>query len=268
LDPARGGKLVSAAANAGLPLAGRRILLTRSVEDCAAWAARLEQCGASAVVLPCIETERLESPELARALADGIAAADWLVLTSKRGAQACAALLGMGTDSAESTPKLSRTLRIAAVGETTAEAARQLYGRVDLIGPGTAAALADALLDARLPKGTRLVLALAENAGDALERKLAAAGMRCSRFGVYRTMPAPDREPKRALSALDVDSIVLASPSAVTGFVRQVARDARAAIYTIGPSTTAAARARGLDVTAEARAPSFEAMVEAMQCRN
>ncbi|HEY3518884.1 MAG TPA: uroporphyrinogen-III synthase, partial [Gammaproteobacteria bacterium] len=56
-----------------------------------------------------------------------------------------------------------------------------------------------------------------------------------------------------------------ASPSAVTGFVRTVDVDAAVSVYTIGPSTTAAARGAGLKVTAEAREPSFEGILEAMQ---
>ena len=58
---------------------------------------------------------------------------------------------------------------------------------------------------------------------------------------------------------------MLASPSAASGFVHQVELDAPVAIYTIGPSTTAAARALGLTVTAEAREPSLEGILEAMQ---
>ena len=36
---------------------------------------------------------------------------------------------------------------------------------------------------------------VAENAGDVLERTLAAAGALCTRFDVYRTVPAPPTEP-------------------------------------------------------------------------
>jgi uroporphyrinogen-III synthase len=70
------------------------------------------------------------------------------------------------------------------------------------------------------------------------------------------------------LSALRVDNVVLASPSAVTGFVHQVEIDVAVAIYTIGSSTTAAARRAGLAVTAEAPDPSLEGILEAMQWRN
>jgi uroporphyrinogen-III synthase len=113
-----------------------------------------------------------------------------------------------------------------------------------------------------------ILLALAENAGTVLEDALRTAGARCTRCDVYRTVPAPAAPRRQALSTLGADNIVLASPSAVAGFVHQVDVDTPAAIYTIGPSTTAAARAHGLAVTAEAREPSLEGVVEIMQWQN
>ena len=155
--------------------------------------------------------------------------------------------------------------RVATVGAATADAARTLLGRADVLGGGNAAALGAALTsDERVP-GARVVLALAANARDELEQRLATAGARCTRFDVYRTIPAPLAAPKRALSSLGAERVVLASPSAASGFVHQVDLDVPVAIYTIGPSTTAAARALGLDVTAEAREPSLEGILEAMQ---
>jgi uroporphyrinogen-III synthase len=67
------------------------------------------------------------------------------------------------------------------------------------------------------------------------------------------------------VSSLGAASVVLASPSAASGFVHQVELDAPVEIYTIGPSTTAAAQALGLAVTAEAREPSLDGILEAMQ---
>src|SRR5690606_37173508 len=116
------------------PLAGRRILLTRSAEDSAAWAAELERLGAVPVVLPCITTEPIDTPELRAALAAAVAAADWLVVTSRRGAAAAAELLGAAPRPA--------TLRVAAVGQATGEVAAERLGRVDAVGTGTAAELA------------------------------------------------------------------------------------------------------------------------------
>ena len=239
---------------------GRRVLLTRSEEDCAEWAAAFERHGVGTTALPCIRCEPISAPATRAALAAAVPKADWLVLTSRRGVAAFAAL---------DPPALPARCGVAVVGITTAEAAKAELGRVDLVGGGTAAALAATLVDVGdLGRRRRVLLALAENAGTALEDALTAAGARCTRLDVYRTIPAPPAEPRRPLSALRVDNVVLASPSAVTGFVHQVEVDVPVAIYSIGPSTTAAARSAGLTVTAEAREPSLEGILEAMQWRS
>ena len=261
-------------------LAGARVLITRSEDDCAEWALELERRGARPVLLPCIRAEPIDTPELRRELRQAVADADWLVLTSRRGVEACARLLGpveiahgdasapaQAPGAAQAQPiELPARTRVATVGAATAAEARERLGRADLVGGGNAAALGAALTaDARFTRGARVVLALAANASDALERALAAAGASCARFDVYRTIPAPPARSKRSLSSLGAERVVLASPSAARGFVQQVDLDVPVAIYTIGPSTTAAARALGLAVTAEARDPSLEGILEAMQ---
>src|SRR6476646_6939802 len=258
-------------------LAGARVLITRSEDDSAEWAEELERRGARPVLLPCIRSEPIDTPELRAALSAAVAVADWLVLTSRRGVEACARLLATpagprrggaspaAPHAAARVPLPART-RVATVGAATADAARTLLGRADLLGGGNAAALGAALTsDGRIAAGARVVLALAANARDELEQRLASAGARCTRFDVYRTIPAPPAVSKRALSSLGAERVVLASPSAASGFVHQVDLDVPVAIYTIGPSTTAAARALGLAVTAEAREPSLEGILEAMQ---
>jgi uroporphyrinogen-III synthase len=243
------------------PLTGRRIVLTRSAEDCGEWARRLQSAGAEPVLLPCIRCEPIDTPETRAGLTAALAAADWLVLTSRRGVEAVASLAGPTA--------LPQGCRVAAVGAATAEAARARLGRVDVVGEGTAAALAARLLTSgRVTAGASVAIAVAENAPPTLERALADAGLRTTRCNVYRTVPVPEARQKRALSTLGADNILLASPSAVSGLVHQVVIDAPVAIYTIGPSTTAAARASGLAVTAEARTPSLEGLLEAMQWRN
>jgi uroporphyrinogen-III synthase len=236
-----------------------RVLVTRSEEDCAAWAERLRARGARPVTLPCIHCETLDTPALRAALAASAAEADWLVFTSRRGVEAFVALGG----------RRHARARIAVVGAGTAAAVDESLGRVDLVGGGTAALLAGALAaSGALARGARVLLALAANVGDVLERELTAAGARCTRLEVYRTVPAPAAATKRAMSALGADNVLLASPSAVTGFVHQVEIDMPVYIYTIGPSTTAAAVHEGLAVTAEAREPSLEGLLEAMKWRN
>jgi uroporphyrinogen-III synthase len=233
------------------------VLLTRSAEDNAEWSARLARQGLTPVVLPCIRTEIVADAELVGRLGAALARADWLVFTSRRGVEALAMLLDV---------PLPHALRIATVGETTARAAVEILGRADLVGSGaTAAALAQALnAAADTDRRTRYVLAVAANASTALEDGL--DGARVDRFDVYRTIPAPPQTPKRPFSSLGSAAVFLASPSAVRGFVNQIEMDAEPDVYTIGPTTTAAARAAGLRVRAEAATPNLDGLVEAMQC--
>jgi uroporphyrinogen-III synthase len=258
-----------------------RVLLTRSAEDCAAWAEELEARGIASISLPCIAAETIDSPELREALAASARAADWIVFTSRRGVEAYARLAAREGERITAAPSpQSRPGRIAAVGAGTAEAAERVLGRIDLVGEaGTAESLARTLVavlrdrnraglansdDANRRVDVRVLLALAENAPDTLERALGAAGIDCRRFDVYRTVSAAALTDKRPLASLGVDAVLLASPSAVRGFANQVEPDASARLVTIGPTTSAAVRKLGLDVAGEAREPTLAALIEAL----
>lgn len=236
-----------------------RIMLTRSAEDCAAWAAELERRGADAIVFPCIDTEIIDNDVTRAALAAALHDAHWLVFTSKRGVGAFVELHGAA---------LPAATKVAAVGDATADAARSLLGRADLVGQrGTAAELAEDLV-AATAAGTRVLLVLAENAAATLERKLEAAGRAVTRIDVYRTIPKPETHPKRRLSTFAADWVFLASPSSSTGFVNQIELDCDARVVTIGPTTTAAARRHGLGALREARLPSLNGLLEAIECQS
>jgi len=240
------------------PLAGQSVLLTRSEEDCAPWARALEAVGAIAVILPCIRCEHIDAGKIREHISTEMPKADWLVFTSQRGVAAFAALYE---------PPLPEYVKIAAVGPATADATVVHFGRADLVSEtGTAASLAQAL-EARLTTpGTRLLIAVAENAGRTIETALRPAGAFCTRMNVYRTVAARELEHKHMLSALDADNIFLASPSAVTGLLNQVELDKPVAIFTIGPATNRAAQAVGLTVTGQAQNPSLEGLMEVMRC--
>lgn len=235
-------------------LDGRTLLLTRTKDDSDDWAGQLAAEGADPIVLPCIETENLANATRSAALKAAVVRADWLVFTSKRGVDACRDAIGAFDAS---------RLKIAAVGEQTAARARERFGRVDMIGGGTAARLGNEF--ARLVgPGARIVLALAANAGTGLENALAATGAIVSRFDVYRTIPCPARRPKRALSTLGADTVIFASPTAVTGFDNQVKIDLSPKIVTIGPSTSQAVRQHDWPIAAEAREPSLSGIIESL----
>lgn len=235
-----------------------RIMLTRSEEDCAEWAAELTRRGAEPIVFPCIDTEVIDTLGTRARLRDELRRADWVVFTSKRGVDTLIELVGQVIPS---------NTKIAAVGAATAHAAVMALGRADLIGErGTASSLADELI-AVAGGDKHMLLVLAENAATVLERKLAAAGHRVERVDVYRTVPKPEKRPKRRLSTFAADWVFLASPSSSTGFANQVELDCDARIVTIGPTTTAAAHRQGLRTICEARAPSLSGLMDAIECR-
>jgi uroporphyrinogen-III synthase len=236
-------------------LAGRRIVVTRSADDSAEWAERLAEAGAVPIVYPCIRTETIETPTLGAELAAAAADADWLVFTSRRGVETFAALCPRRNDLAA---------RVAVVGAATAEAARTALGRVDLVGAGTAAALGAELAATLAGTAAQCVIAVAENAGGTLAEALSAAGARCRRFDLYRTVPAPPRAPKELLSAIAADVVVFASPSAVAGFMNQVAIDTGLKAVAIGPATSRTLGSAGVAVAAEARRPDLDAIIDAI----
>jgi uroporphyrinogen-III synthase len=237
-------------------LEGRKLLLTRSADDSAEWARTLAAEGATPIVFPCVRSEPLGDATLAGRLAGAMERADWLVCTSRRGVDRVALLAGTA---------LPAKLKLAAVGQATAQRFREHFGRCDLTSQGTAAALgAELVARADLTPDTRLVLALASNAGPDLGLRLTAAGAVVERFDVYRTIPAQPLGPRRPLSDLGCDTVIFASPTAVAGFANQVDVDETRPFVTIGPSTSKAVRARHWDVAAEARDPSLSGIIASM----
>ena len=246
-------------------LTGQRILITRSAEDCDAWATSLEKAGAIPIIFPCITCEEIENPAAINSLIEDLKITDWIVFTSRRGAFSFAKILEIiGKDS------LSSYTKIAVIGPGTNDSVISCFGRVDLIArDGTAESLGKTLasvLQKPIQKVTpKILILLAENAGNTLEQILTEAGCKCTRINVYRTVPANTRTMKQSLSKLSADKILLASPSAVTGLINQIDLDTPAEIFTIGPSTSRAAQAADLVVTAEASHPSLEGLMETIR---
>jgi uroporphyrinogen-III synthase len=241
-------------------LAGRTVLITRAEEDAQKWAAQLAARGARAVVFPCIAGEAMRDENTAQELGAALDGADWLVLTSVRGVHGVAELVGA---------RRAADVALAVVGEATAAAARRVLGRVDLVAPdGTSRSLGEALArtlrDELRTESARVVAAGAESAREDLEEALSPLGVRVQRVAVYRTVPAPPQEPREDIAALGIDTIFLASPSAVTGLLARAVVPDGVHIITIGPTTSEAARDAGLTVHGEAAGRGLEAMIEAM----
>jgi uroporphyrinogen-III synthase len=234
-------------------LAGKRVLLTRSVEDNRAWAELLRRRGVQPLVLACIRTA--PRPEAAGELLRELADCDWLALSSRRAVAAVAAI--------------PASVRIACVGPATAAAALEAFGRVDRVAAlGTGRSLG-AELAATLPRSSRVVVAAAEDGRTDIEEVLRPAGIDVRRVDVYRTLPVERsaegerKSPPLPIDDLALDALFLASPTAVRGLVNQVLVPKSADAVALGPTTAAAAREAGIAVRAEAQARGLDGLCAA-----
>jgi uroporphyrinogen-III synthase len=145
------------------------------------------------------------------------------------------------------------------------ELARRLRGRprrLAAIGPATAAALADAGLSAEVVADVHtqegLVAALGERPHRALfigaegARPFLADELGADVVAAYRTVELDAELP-------DADVALLLSASAARAYARA---GGRGPALSLGPQTTAAARAAGVDVVAEAESQDLQGLVD------
>lgn len=209
-------------------LGGRTVVLTRARPDNAALAAALRDQGAAVVELPCVRTTPLDDPaELAGAIA-GLGPADLLVITSRAGADAVAAVMPPGGIRAP----------VAAIGQTTAERGRARGIRVTFVADRAGTATLGRELP--LPAG-EIVLARSDAATPDLPGILRARGARVRDVVAYRTVSGALGDPAAVSRAIARGRTVLvfASPSAVDGLLGAIAPDLarRAEVVAIGPAT-------------------------------
>jgi uroporphyrinogen-III synthase len=247
---------------ASSPLAGRRVLVTRTREQAEGLVDRLHGAGASVTVVPLIVTVPIAEPAAIVASAAENAAAPqprWVAFTS-----ATAVRLVIGAAGAAA---LSEML-IAAVGPATAAALLFEGATPELVASEhDADGLATAMLEVGMA-GATVWIPVAEGAGGDLPERVRAAGAIVNVQLIYRSvMPvvAPDRV--RAALAAGVDAITLTSGSTARNLARAAGTDgvpAGTQIVCIGEQTAAAARAAGLTVDAIAREASVEGLMAAL----
>jgi uroporphyrinogen III methyltransferase / synthase len=253
----------------GLPLFGRRVLVTRSPEQAGALARALEEAGAEPVLVPLIRTrDEPETPELTAALA-ALGEYDWIAFTSANAVHALARLARR----AQREPASLRARALCVGPATSRAAAAEGFAPEPLAEPaGDAAALIAAVRAAALPlAGRRILWPRAAKAGPTLARGLREAGARVDDFAVYRTEPVPfDAAALRAeLAGGRLHALTFASPSAARSFAAGMGPDGmadakRARVAAIGFVTGEALRSLGLPADAVAEQPEPAALVAAL----
>ena len=204
-----------------------RAVVTRPRDQAAPVVSALRAAGFEPVVCPLLEIEPIDDGPID---VDGY---DWVVVTSANGAAELARR------------RTGKAARIAAVGEVTAAALAE-YGITADFVPSVASQ--DGLLAEFPQPAGRVLFVGAEGA-----RTLLAEQLPADFRAVYRTVEsAPARPP-------DGDLVLLASPSAAQAWAKLASP---LPAVTIGPQTSAAARAGGIEVVAEAKTQDTRGLVD------
>jgi uroporphyrinogen III methyltransferase/synthase len=253
-----------------LPLAGKRIVVTRPREQADGLVAALRALGAEPIVAPVIAIEPL--PDLARlraALADP-SVYRWIVFTSRNAVDVVVDHLAEWRIPVEGLVRSA----VAALGPATAAALR-VHGIEPALVPQrfVAEELLAALAQAGGLTWARVLLPQAEDARPVLAEGLRALGAQVEAIPIYRTAAAPGdfRALTQDLAAGRIDAVTFTSASTVRRFVELVGDDAaRAPTYTavtIGPVTEAAAAAAGLARITSATPFTTEGLIAALLAR-
>jgi uroporphyrinogen III methyltransferase/synthase len=236
------------------PLAGVTVAVTRARTQASSLAARLAGLGASVVEAPAIRIAPLNGP------APDVGRYDLVCLTSPNGVR----LLFERLAAAALDARALAGARVAAIGPGTAAALRARGVIADIVPSErfVAEGLVDALADVPV---RRALVARAAEARDVLPEALRARGAEVDVVALYETVAEPlDEADVDAVAG--VDYVTFTSSSTVRYFCAAVGdrfpRGAR--LVSIGPVTSDALRAHGLEPAVEARQHDIDGLVEAL----
>jgi uroporphyrinogen-III synthase len=249
-----------------LPLAGRRVLVTRAAHQAGKLSEGLRALGAMPVEVPVLEIRPPEDFAALDAALEALPTYDWLILTSANTVRALAARAA----------ELSISLRgataakVAAIGEATASAARSEGLQITLTPESYVAESLVAALSAQVA-GQRILLARAAVARDVIPHALRAAGAEVDVVDAYRNA-MPETAPAELGGALarGIDAAAFTSSSSAT-HLRAAAQAAGLAwpfagvdAISIGPITSATLRESGWEPAIEAERSDVSGLIAAV----
>jgi len=250
-----------------LPLAGKRILITRAREQSAEFSRLLSGLGAEAIEFPTIEIlPPRHWNELDHAI-DELESYDWLIFTSGNGViYFWQRLIERGRNG------LPSSSRICAIGPATA---RQLKERKIPVDYVPREFIAEAILEGfeRMAiQGKRILLARARIARDTLPKGLRQMGAEVDVVEAYRTVKPRGgaKRLKELLANGNVDAITFTSSSTVNHFVELLKKEDMkdllkgVTIACIGPVTSRTAKQKGMKVQVEPREYTIPGLAQAL----
>lgn len=249
-----------------LPLAGRRVLVTRAAHQAGKLSQELRALGAEPVEVPVLEILAPASFEPLDAALRDLDSYNWIILTSAnvvRALEERAAALGFVlTDRA--------SLRMAAVGSATAKAAKDAGLKVDFVPESY---VAESLVEGMLGKveGQRILLARAAVARDVIPEAMRTAGATVDVVDAYQNA-MPEGAPGQIRQALEqgIDAATFTSSSSATHLAYAAGAGgvawpfAGVKAVSIGPVTSQTLRELGWEPAGEAEPSDIPGLVAAV----
>ena len=251
------------------PLYGWRVLVPRTREQGEGLAARLRGYGAHSEQVPTISVEPPRNPQQMAKAVRGLVEGryEWIAFTSVNAVKAVREKFEeYGLDA-----RAFSGLKVAAVGDKTAQSLMDWGIRADLVPSGEQSARGlvedwppyDDVLDPI----NRVFLPRADIATEVLVAGLTELGWEVDDITAYRTVraappPAPTRE---AIKTGKFDAVLFTSSSTVRNLVGIAGKPhATTVIACIGPATVKTAEEHGLRVDVMAEKPSVEVLADAL----
>jgi uroporphyrinogen III methyltransferase/synthase len=246
------------------PLFGRQIVVTRAAQTSTALSDKLAELGADVIEMPATKIARLDLSPLREEMKN-LDEYGWLIFTSRNAVTIFwEQLLGGGRDA-----RALAGLKIAAVGPATAGALLERGIAVDVIPQRfVAEGLLEKLTERDDVSGARVLYVTAEGAREVLPDGLAALGADVHVIEAYRSIQdgASANSLKRALESGSVSAVTFTSASSVKSYVEIVGDELslKSPGASIGPQTTEAITAAGIELLSEAEESTIDGLVAAV----
>jgi len=247
------------------PLFGRRIVVTRAAQQSQSLVDKLVELGAEVIEMPATRVARLDLSPLRAAIAR-LDQYQWLIFTSKNAVSIFwEQLLGGGRDA-----RALAGLAIAAVGPATAGALLEHGIAVDVVPDRfVAEALLEKLGERDDIAAAQVLYVTADGSREVLPEGLESLGATVELIHAYRSIQdgAGAGRLKKALESGTVSAVTFTSASAVRGYVDVVGEEMsqKSPAITIGPQTTEAVNAAGIELLGEAQESTTDGLVAAVE---
>jgi uroporphyrinogen-III synthase len=251
------------------PLAGRRIVVTRTRDQASELASKLALLGAEVIEIPVIRISREVSKQTLAEVMLEFGAYDWLVFTSANGVHNFFGEFFKLFDDVRSLG----LVRIACVGDATAKAVVDLHLRVECQPKkANALALAEEMIATGSMDSAKILVITGNLNRDTLVARLEEARAIVDCLQVYKTEAVDLSANAQAADfrRLGADAVLFASSSSAQSFADQAEAlrpddGARRPITgSIGPQTSETMRKVGLKVDFEASTPGIDELVAAL----